>query len=205
MLSALACTNQRRQRPKSERPPRSTEYRWAKVTPHDRRGDQDAELGHSARLRWKARFERIRAMWTAATDRARSVVPALDLLWRVGSQYRRLNGSVLVGHLTYRFFLWFAPFLVVLVALLGYGAAAQVSVAKYLGEVGLDEAFTTSVSEQAQSSRLQLLVFGSFALLYTTWGLLRGMHHVYAQCGRQRSDRHEASPEPSVSCSWVRW
>jgi len=120
-------------------------------------------------------------MWTAATDRARSVVPALDLLWRVGSQYRRLNGSVLVGHLTYRFFLWFAPFLVVLVALLGYGAAAQVSVAKYLGEVGLDEAFTTSVSEQAQSSRLQLLVFGSFALLYTTWGLLRGMHHVYAQ------------------------
>jgi uncharacterized BrkB/YihY/UPF0761 family membrane protein len=151
------------------------------VTPHDQRGDREAKLGHSGRLRWKARFERIRARWTATSDKARSIVPALDLLWRFGSQYRRLNGSVLVGHLTYRFFLWFAPFLLVLVALLGYGAAAQLWVAKYLDEAGLEADFTTSVSEQAQASRLYLLVFGSFALLYTTWGLLRAMHYAYAQ------------------------
>lgn len=151
------------------------------MTPHDQRDDREADPGRSRRLRWKARFKQIRRRWTAASDKARSIVPALDLLWRFGSQYRRLNGSVLVGHLTYRFFLWFAPFLLVLVALLGYGAATRLSVAKYLDEAGLDEAFTTSVSEQAHASRLYLLVFGSFALLYATWGLLRAMHYVYAQ------------------------
>ena len=66
--------------------------------------------------RARERIEAVRQASLARVQDALSVVPALDLGWELGRRYRRLNGSVLAGHLTYRFFLWLAPLFLLLIA-----------------------------------------------------------------------------------------
>jgi uncharacterized BrkB/YihY/UPF0761 family membrane protein len=127
---------------------------------------------------------RIDAARRTAVDRVQEallVVPALDLVWELGRRYRRLNGSVLAGHLTYRFFLWLAPFFLLLVATFGFGAGDVFWLGDLVTDAGVDESFGESVADQAAPGRLYALWIGLFGLVVATYGLLQAMHYVFAQ------------------------
>jgi len=108
-------------------------------------------------------------------------MPLFDLAWEVGTRYRSRNGSVLIGHVAYRLFLWVAPLLLVLTGLLGISVAQSIDVVHLASEVGVSETFATDVADQAESNGIATLVVGAMTLLIATWSLVRGVHLVYAQ------------------------
>jgi len=125
----------------------------------------------------QARIERLER-WTTAWRRA---IPALDLLWEFASRFRRRNGTVLVGHLAYRFFIWLAPLTLVVVGGLGLVAANNVDLIGYATEFGVSVAAADDAAAQAKSGRVQALVIGIPALAIATWSLIRGVHYAFAQ------------------------
>lgn len=108
-------------------------------------------------------------------------MPALDLVWVFWGRFRRLNGSVLAGHVAYRLFLWLAPFVLVLVSLVGYSVASNIDLVEHASTVGASEEFTDSVVSQAERGRTASLVIGASALIVATWSLVRAMFYVSAQ------------------------
>jgi uncharacterized BrkB/YihY/UPF0761 family membrane protein len=129
----------------------------------------------------RERVDTARRAALARVQEALLVVPALDLVWELGRRYRRLNGSVLAGHLTYRFFLWLAPFFLLLIATFGFGARDAFWLGDLVSNAGVDETFGQSVADQASSGRLYALWIGLFGLVVATYGLLVAMHYVFAQ------------------------
>lgn len=130
---------------------------------------------------WRRGLAALQSRWEHGTNRARALIPALDLAWALGRRYRRLNGSVLIGHLTYRFFLWLAPFLLVTVGLLGFTAWADVDIVAIAEQAGLSEAYVTSVGTQTDRSWPYVLAVGGFGLVYATYRLMQAVHYVFAQ------------------------
>ncbi len=112
---------------------------------------------------------------------ARGAFPVVDLVVELGRRYRRVNASVLVGNLAYRGFLWLVPFTLVIVALLGFGAASVLDVVSYGDDVDLDTGAFQSAEEQASGARVQALVLGFFGLVVATWSAIRGLHYVFSQ------------------------
>ena len=85
-------------------------------------------------------------------ERARGAFPVVDLVVELGQRYRRVNASVLVGNLAYRGFLWLVPFTLVIVALLGFGAASVLDVVSYADELDVDTGAFQSAEDQASGA-----------------------------------------------------
>jgi uncharacterized BrkB/YihY/UPF0761 family membrane protein len=123
--------------------------------------------------RWLARLRR----WTT---RVRRAAPALDLLWELGYRFRQRNGTVLAGHLAYRFFIWLAPMSLILVAGLGF-SAGPLDLVQYATEFDVSREASEDAVDQARAGRIQLLAIGIPVLAIASWGLIRGMHYAFAQ------------------------
>ena len=107
--------------------------------------------------------------------------PWFGLVWELGVRYSRLGGSVLVGHVTYRAFLWLLPFTLVALGVLGVASAGDAELGDYGERLGLTPEFTRTIARQAQTGRLGALVAGLFGLLWATFGLIKGLHVAYAR------------------------
>lgn len=129
----------------------------------------------------RRRVERLIAQLDSWTTGMRRALPALDLGWELASRYRSRNGTVLVGHLAYRLFVWLAPLMLVLAAVLGFAASDSFNLIRYASDVGISADAATSAANQAERSRVTALVVGLPALAWATMGLIRGVHYSYAQ------------------------
>ncbi len=142
---------------------------------------EEAEATPTRLGRLVLRGQALQARITSQIEEALKVMPALDLVWEVSRRFRRLNGSVLAGHLTYRLFLWLFPFVLVLVALLGYHTSEGFRLADLVDHAGGSADFAETVSEQAKGGRVPMLLAGLFGLAWATAGIIRALHYIYAQ------------------------
>jgi uncharacterized BrkB/YihY/UPF0761 family membrane protein len=117
----------------------------------------------------------------AGWDRSVRAVPALDLGVELIGRFGRLNGSVLVGHIAYRSFIWVMPLLLVAIGLLGYGATQGLDIVRYGHEAGLDQAMLETASEETSNAGLSILLVGGTALIVATRSLVRALYLVFAQ------------------------
>jgi uncharacterized BrkB/YihY/UPF0761 family membrane protein len=131
--------------------------------------------------RGRARVFRWRDASFARAQEALLVVPALDLLWALRRRYRRLNGPVMTGHLTYRLFLWLAPFCLLLIATLGFGATNSFNLGEVIEQAGVDGEFSSTVTQQAEGGRLYALWIGLFGLVVASYSLIMALHYIFAQ------------------------
>lgn len=128
-----------------------------------------------------ANVRRWRRLAVAGWERAVRIVPALDLGVELVSRFSRLNGSVLVGHIAYRTFMWLIPLLLVAIGLLGYGAATGLDIVEYGRQAGLDQAMLESAGEEASNNVLSIILVGGMALVVATRSLVRALFFVFAQ------------------------
>jgi uncharacterized BrkB/YihY/UPF0761 family membrane protein len=106
---------------------------------------------------------------------------AVGLARDVLVQDQAVAGGELAGALAYRLFLWFLPFVLVLVAGLGiYADASNQTPQQVAGRLGLAGLVVHSVSAAARSSaRWYALLIGVPILLYVTRSLLRSVVAVH--------------------------
>lgn len=109
------------------------------------------------------------------------IVPALDLGLELLRRFAYLNGSVLVGHIAYRSFMWFVPLVLVAIGLLGYGAAEGIDIVRFGREAGLDGSLLDTTSEEASGAALQVMLVGLIALVMATRSIVRAVFFVFAQ------------------------
>jgi len=84
-------------------------------------------------------------------------------------------------------FLWAVPLVVVVIGLLGVSSAGEAfNLVGYLSEYGADDDTATELVDDAQASGFVLFVSGMVALAWTTRGLIRGLHYVFAQAAGLR-------------------
>lgn len=131
--------------------------------------------------------DRVTAAGQEANERfgaARRQWPWLALPEELVRRWSSTNGSVLAGHLAYRVFVFILPLLVLVVGLLGYASASSSDVG---GEItnhsDLGSALASTLADtgsQAKDGRLQLVVFGGFALLLAASGLVKALQLVFA-------------------------
>jgi uncharacterized BrkB/YihY/UPF0761 family membrane protein len=144
--------------------------------------DSVGDAGSKPRVR-----DRVSAAGQAANerfDKARTQWPWLALPEELVRRWSATNGSVLAGHLAYRVFVFILPVLVLLVGVLGYASASGTDVE---GEItsgsGVGKALASTLADtgsQAKDGRLQLVVFGGFALLLAASGLVKALQLVFA-------------------------
>jgi hypothetical protein len=140
--------------------------------------EQPGAPGVRARFReLQARAERAREQLEHRYGDRRSVSVVRDVVLLD----RAVAGSELAGALAYRLFLWFLPFVLVLVAGLGiYADASHESPKGLAGRIGLAGLVVHSVSTAAASNaRWYALLIGIPILLYVTRTLLRTVVAVY--------------------------
>jgi uncharacterized BrkB/YihY/UPF0761 family membrane protein len=124
--------------------------------------------------------ERLVARINALVQRATRLVPGLDLGWEFLHRFRARNGTVLVGHLAYRMFVWLAPLMFVLAAGLGF-SASTFDIVGYATEFGVSAETAQDAVEQAEQSRITALAIGIPALIFASWSLIHGTHYAYSQ------------------------
>ena len=134
----------------------------------------------SISARGKARVGRMVDRLDRWSIAARKGIPALDLFWEFFARFKRLNGTVLVGHIAYRTFVWLAPMMLVLAAGLGF-STETFDVVRYAQDMGVSADTAEDAVTQAETSRVTALVVGLPALAFATWSLIRGMHYAYSQ------------------------
>ncbi|MCC7078931.1 MAG: YihY/virulence factor BrkB family protein [Acidimicrobiia bacterium] len=153
---------------------------------------RDEEQGGRGRFS----FRRVGDLWQATVSRLESsgrrlrrAVPALDLAWEVGVRFQDHKGTVLAGHLAYRFFVFAAPLMLVLAAILGYVATENIDLIRYAREIGVSTDTATDTARQAGRGIMTALVIGIPALLLATRGVIRGMRYTYAEIWQVELDR----------------
>lgn len=126
-------------------------------------------------LQARAEKARVQLEGRYGDRRAVSVVRDVMLLDRA------VAGSELAGALAYRVFLWFLPFVLVVVAGLGvYADASDQAPREVADRIGLAGLVVHSVSAAASSgARWYALLIGIPVLLYVTRSLLRSVVAVY--------------------------
>jgi uncharacterized BrkB/YihY/UPF0761 family membrane protein len=88
---------------------------------------------------------------------------------------------VLSGHLTYRLFLWLAPFVLVVVAMLGIGIGDRAEIERLLDDLSVGGSLSGEIASQTTVTLNYALTIGLFGLVYATWSLIRALHYVFAQ------------------------
>ena len=98
----------------------------------------------------------------------------------VGRRHIAANGSMMAGYLAYRLFLLLLPMGAIVVALAGFDRAASESTTEHL-RLGQVLANTIAqAGEDAQRSRLPLLITGLVAFAVAAWGLLGALQYTSA-------------------------
>jgi uncharacterized BrkB/YihY/UPF0761 family membrane protein len=118
--------------------------------------------------------------WEQALDRW----PWLRLPYEFFRRWTSTNASVLAGHLAYRVFVFLLPLIVLLIGLLGYASASGTDLEE-AGRSGMRigaalASTMASTGQDARDGRLQLVLFGGFALLLAASGLVKALQLVFA-------------------------
>ena len=106
--------------------------------------------------------------------------PWLALAFEFVRRWTGTNASVLAGHLAYRVFVFVLPLLVLLIGVLGYASASG---ANLESEMRFSQAVASTLTDtgtQARDGRLQLVIFGGFAVLLAASGLVKALQLVFA-------------------------
>ncbi len=149
---------------------------------------------------------RTRDRAVAAGERLLRIAPGLDVGLEVLRRFNRLNGSVLVGHIAYRMFVWMIPLLLVAVGILGYSAAQEIDIVRCGSDVGLDEEALNTTADQASDAALPVGIVAALALLWATRGLVRGLFFVFSQAWempRQRPRKIVTAVAATAVCAIV--
>ena len=131
--------------------------------------DRATAAAEVANDRWKDSLER----W-----------PWLALPYEFIRRWTGTNASVLAGHLAYRVFVFILPLLVLIVGVLGYvsssGTDLQEQSQSTMRFSGVIASTVSNTGQEARDGRLQLVVFGGFALLLAASGLVKALQLVFA-------------------------
>ena len=115
-------------------------------------------------------------------DNAVARWPWLALPYEFIRRWTGTNATVLAGHLAYRVFIFLIPLIVVVMGVLGYASASGVDLqgssqsGLHIGAALASSLATTG--EEAREGRLQLVVFGGFAVLLAASGLVKALQLV---------------------------
>jgi membrane protein len=155
------------------------------VEPSSPGTDDPAERSGGIVKSTQRRVEKARAVAMDRYDAAEERVPQLSLGREFIARYRRLGGTVLAGHIAFRSFLWFMPFLLVLVGLAGLATARGMDVQYQAGETlqlgkALGSTFKDAGSD-AQGSWWQVTSAAVSGLVLGTLGLLSAMHYAFSR------------------------
>ena len=133
---------------------------------------------------------RAEAAWASFDERYGST-PGFRIARDVFLRDRAVAGGELAAALAYRLFLWFLPFVLLLVAGLGiYADALEESPEDAAGSLGLAGLVVSSVGEAAQSeARWYALLIGVPVLLYLTRSLARTLVAVHRLVWRMEPGR----------------
>jgi membrane protein len=133
---------------------------------------------------WQARFARVRDGASHRLDAALRQYPWLALPVEFVRRWTSTNASVLAGHIAYRVFVFILPLLVLLVGLLGFAASSGTDIESTADEnSGIGRALASTLADtgdQAKDGRLQLVVLGTFAVLFAASGLVKALQLVFA-------------------------
>jgi uncharacterized BrkB/YihY/UPF0761 family membrane protein len=120
----------------------------------------------------------------ARIEDARPRFSALDAGIRMYERDRGAGGNLLAGALAFRAFLWLIPFVFVVVAGLGFAAAAGSAspgqIVKRFGVTGYVAQQISSVASQAERGRWLTLAIGLLALFGTSKAAAKGLRAVHA-------------------------
>lgn len=128
----------------------------------------------------RARGDQLRARHAELRQR----VGGVDLATRVLERHVDSTGSMMAGYLAYRLFLLLLPLAVVVVALAGFDGGASAAASDHLR---LGEALGSMIAQagqDAQRSRLPLLLTGLFGFAIAAWGLLGALQYTSAAAWR---------------------
>lgn len=107
----------------------------------------------------------------------------IDTVLRVGEHDVKVAGGVLAGAVAFRVFLFFVPFVFVLVSGLGLAADATGSspadAARTAGAAGLVAQAVSGTASEAFGARLAAFVVGSFALFFAARAALKVLRTVH--------------------------
>jgi uncharacterized BrkB/YihY/UPF0761 family membrane protein len=96
-------------------------------------------------------------------------------------RFKASDGSVLAGYLAYRLFLMLIPLVAILVAVAGFARSETAQAVEHL-ELGAAVADSLrTAGEDAERSRLPLLLSGLFGFVVAAWGLLGGVQITAAR------------------------
>jgi uncharacterized BrkB/YihY/UPF0761 family membrane protein len=139
-------------------------------------GDRARALSAGARARGEAAAERVNEL--------RPRIPALDAAIGAGQRDSRAGGSVLAGALAFRLFVPLLPFVLLLVAILGYATSEDAHApADVASSLGVREATLTSIADSAKLSggdRISVILFALFALLIASFSAVRALRAIHA-------------------------
>jgi uncharacterized BrkB/YihY/UPF0761 family membrane protein len=159
--------------------------------------DVPGNAGRTSRLRARVEALRARALEAGRSlERRYGDRPSVAIARDVALLDRAVAGTELAGALAYRLFLWFLPFVLVLVAGLGiYADASDQTAREAADQVGLAGLVLQSVSEAASSSaRWYALLIGVPTLLYLTRSLLRTLVAVHRLAWQLEPERGQLTP-----------
>jgi uncharacterized BrkB/YihY/UPF0761 family membrane protein len=110
--------------------------------------------------------------------------PWLALPYEFVRRWTGVNASVLAGHLAYRVFVFILPLLVLIVGILGYASSSGTDLQEQSESTmrfsGVVASTVSTTGQDATAGRLQLVVFGGFALLLAASGLVKALQLVFA-------------------------
>ena len=149
------------------------------------RGVNETEPTKHGRVSSSVARVRARAEATVARiEDARPRFSALDIGLQTYERDRGAGGNLLAGALAFRAFLWLVPFAFVVVAGLGFAAAAGSAspdeVSRRFGMTGYAAQQIASVASQAEGGRWLTLVIGLVALFGASKAAAKGLRAVHA-------------------------
>lgn len=145
------------------------------------------------------RFARlVHQVRTWGGDRAAAIErqwPQTAMVWELYRRFKRLNGTVLAGHLAFRLFLVLLPLLVLLVGVAGLAQNSGVDVQSQIGEtVDMSSALSSSIRQglgDAEQGRWGLFFTGVFGLILASLSLLSAVYYGFAQAWDIRVEKIE--------------
>ena len=118
---------------------------------------------------------------TARAQEARGRIPVLDVVFRAGERDREAGGGVLAGALAFRVFLFFVPYVFVLVTVMGLFRWAGIDPSGVFPDQGIGRYLVESITVSSGQSWLGWvlsLVVGVVVLAWTAWSFLRAMNEA---------------------------
>jgi uncharacterized BrkB/YihY/UPF0761 family membrane protein len=146
---------------------------------------ETAARGGTARSRWRTSTQLIRSTRQRVADTRRRLEDArlgsrpLDAAFTIGERDVTAGGSLLAGALAFRLFLWMLPTALVLVAGLGFAAAAggsaAVDAAHAAGLRSLTASSINQAAAEAERGRWVLLIVGLWLLYLASVALAKAL------------------------------